>query len=310
MIGGDFNVIRDAKDRKSGVIYHKKSKEIIDNFINAEGYSDIWRTQHPDKLFFTHMSRDYRTWSRIDYFLVSNSLEPMCDCTGITPSVNTDHSLISLEFNCSENKRGPGIWKFNNKVLEDKRFIDELNNMLEQYNNMYQHLEHTDFWELMKFEITQFSRNYAAKVAHTKKENKFKLYIKLGGMQSELICDDIPDPQLVNNMNLVRAEIQAFEIKDAKQSAFRCKVNWTKDGEKMSSYYFNLEKRNYNSKTMRFAYKNDGSLTKDYRELLDVQYEFYNELYSANDKVKFNLINEGDVMLCRFERQNGNRHHN
>ena len=56
VIGGDFNVVRDAKlDRSKNIIYHKKCKLFWDNTIEEENLVDVWRVQHPEKRMLTYM---------------------------------------------------------------------------------------------------------------------------------------------------------------------------------------------------------------------------------------------------------------
>ena len=43
--------------------------------------------------------------------------------------------------------------------------------------------------------------------------------------------------------------------------------------------------------------RRDGSLTKDYTEILNMQFDFYQELYSSDHNVSFNLINQSGVVL-------------
>ena len=43
--------------------------------------------------------------------------------------------------------------------------------------------------------------------------------------------------------------------------------------------------------------KKNGYLTKDYREILDIQYEFYRNLYESDANVEFNLLNETGINL-------------
>ena len=101
---------------------------------------------------------------------------------------------------------------------------------------------------------------------------------------------------------MVIKEIKSFEVNDAKCSAFRCKQNWVKHGEISSKYYFNLEKRNFLGKTMYIVHQNDVSLTKDYREILNLQYSFYKDLYTRDDRIKFGLVNESGTCIDYVQR--------
>ena len=295
--GGDFNVIRDPmKDRNNGVVYHKKCKAVIDAHIESQNEVDVWRMQHPDKKYFTYM-RGPATWSRIDYFLLSQSLVSNCEQSSIIPSVCTDHSCISIVLKTCEGKRGPGTWKFNNELLNDQNFQTELEKVVLGCKRSFHYLRGTEFWDLLKFEMKQFSRDFAKAKNQVEKYEKFVLYEKLECMQTEYLMDEIKDKELESDINSVKTELKAFETVDAQRSAFRCKKSWLMYGEKCSKYFFNLEKRNYLSKTMYIVKKRDGSLTKDYTEILNEQFVFYKDLYTRDEKVTFDLKNKTGTRL-------------
>ena len=111
-----------------------------------------------DKKVFTWMQpRDKPKWSRIDYFLISESLRTKCLKSEILPSISTDHSLITLECNLQECKRGPGLWKFNNELLEDPKFVEETTQLLQKFKETYSFMEPIQKWELLKFEVAHLS---------------------------------------------------------------------------------------------------------------------------------------------------------
>ena len=80
IIGGDFNIVRDAKlDHNANVIYHEKCKESIDSMVEKQDLIDIWRVQNPEKKYFTYMKAKQKTsWAWLDYFLVSQSMHCRC----------------------------------------------------------------------------------------------------------------------------------------------------------------------------------------------------------------------------------------
>ena len=66
---------------------------------------------------------------RLDYVLVSDSLQETIKTTEIITSVQSDHSAIKLTFlPLHEGSRGKAYWKFNNYLTEDKQFIEGLRN--------------------------------------------------------------------------------------------------------------------------------------------------------------------------------------
>ena len=53
---------------------------------------------------------------------------------------------------------------------------------------------------------------------------------------------------------------------------------------------------------MYMVRKPDGQLTKDYGEILNVQYDFYKDLYTSNVSVKFELRNELNIKISEQKR--------
>jgi len=62
---------------------------------------------------------------------------------------------------------------------------------------------------------------------------------------------------------------------------FRSKCRWIENGEKPTKYFYNLEKRNYNRKTISELRKQDGVEIREEKEILKVIQEFYEDLYST-----------------------------
>ena len=48
--------------------------------------------------------------------------------------------------------------------------------------------------------------------------------------------------------------------------------------------------------------KSSGELMKDYREILNEQFHFYDALYTSNPEVKFTLVNQTDTKLSEQQK--------
>ena len=197
------------------------------------------------------------SWSRIDYFLISESLQTRVVESSISPSVCSDHSLISITVDISETLRGPAVWKFNNELLNDSEFIKNLKDKIQLCRKSFAYLPQVELWDLLKFEIKQYSRDWVVSKVQESHIHRFYLYEKLSRMQVELLHDPCEKPEvcLIRNIDLVHSELEAYEIRDAKKAAFRCKKTWIASGETHSKYFFNLEKRNFNTKTVYMVHK-------------------------------------------------------
>ena len=299
ILGGDYNVVLKAEvDRSSNVIYNNENKEVLLTEMENLTLVDIWRQMHTSEKKFTWMrGRNKDEWSRIDFFLVSSSLVQQCQSCDIHSTVISDHSMVSLELCCTDlTKRGPGCWKFNNELLNDELYCREIENIMRGVSRAYEYMPGIEFWEMFKFEITNFTREFARNKEYDKKGYHFELNDKLNVLQQKLLCN-VTEPGLHGQIDRIENELTAFEIQDARRSAFRCRLQYTRYGEVPSKYYFNMEKRNFLTKTMYVARRRDGTLTKDYREILNLQHDFYSELYKSDEKVNFTLQNLNHVIV-------------
>ena len=278
---------------------------MIRSLMENDNLIDIWRLMNPDSNKFTWAKTQQNkvSWSRIDYFLLSENLVQRTLSSEINPSICSDHSMISIELDTCDTKRGPGLWKINNELLQDKDFISEVKHLVIGIKRIYHYLSKIDLWELIKFEIANFARKFSRKCSQQKKVNKFRLYDLLSSMQDEMIIDSELDPIFARNMQRVKKEIDSFETEDSKRATFRCRMRWVEGGDKCSKYFFSLEKRNYTNKTMYMVKKRDGMITKDYREILQEQKCYFEKLYEFDANVKFTLENKSGVWLSDAQKE-------
>ena len=298
ILGGDYNVVQNPNmDRNDDKRYNNLALETIKDWQIEEGMWDVWRIRNPEGKRFTWVkSRPVISWSRLDYFLISENLVAKTLDSDIMPCIHTDHSAVKLEVNISDNKRGPGSWKINDNFLNDETFVRNVTDLVLGIRRIHDYLDECELWELIKSEVVKFCKQFGRNKARIAEENKFELYKILSAIQEKLVRNDANE-HLLTNMNRVKNEIDSYETRDAQRSAFRCKREWIRLGEKPSKYFLNLEKRNYTKKTMYVVTKKDGSLTKDYREILNVQHQFYEELYTRDNRVSFNMTNDSNIKL-------------
>ena len=102
----------------------------LKRIIQSKCLEDIWRRRFPQKRMFS-WSRGSKS-SRLDYWLISESLDSQVDTVDYIPCVFSDHDIALLKLNLSITKNGPGIWKMNSSVIKSnlfkKCFIDMWNN--------------------------------------------------------------------------------------------------------------------------------------------------------------------------------------
>ena len=92
---------------------------------------------------------------RLDYFLVSKQLSGTTINSDILFAPDTDHSAIQLHFLSEDLKqqKGPGFWKFNSSLLEDKQYFSDLRDNLIHFIEKYRDVEDLGLkWDLVKMD--------------------------------------------------------------------------------------------------------------------------------------------------------------
>ena len=127
--GGDFNLFFDVNlDTEGGSPKLKiKSLSKLLSMMSENDLCHIYRIRNPEAKHFMWCRKSPFKQRRLDCFLVSDTLQENIKAVGVIPSVQSDHSTITLTL-CpvSENVRGKAYWKFNSSLTHDNYFIDSL----------------------------------------------------------------------------------------------------------------------------------------------------------------------------------------
>ena len=73
-----------------------------------------------------------------------------------------DHAAVSFKVQSNDFvQRGPGFFKFNNSLLNDKCSVEGLRKKIPEYKGKYNCLENKRFyWDMLKIEIRSFTICY------------------------------------------------------------------------------------------------------------------------------------------------------
>lgn len=130
IIAGDWNcTLNPIKDRSTGVDQtHNKSRSAITHFIKELNLLDIWRHFKPDEIAYSCYSGTYKTFSRIDYFLVSATLISKINNCFYDPILLSDHGPCGFIYIDEALARDPPRWS-----LLDDNFIEYIGKEIENY---------------------------------------------------------------------------------------------------------------------------------------------------------------------------------
>lgn len=289
LYGGDFNLVLDPLLDKVGVINNPKqnARRVIQQEIQDHDLIDYWRQSNPNTKRYTWMHRKPSfVGSRLDFWLVSSSLTQFCSKTDVPPAFISDHSPITIQIKTSTNERGKGIWKLNNSLLEIPEYVDMINLLIDNTIADHEGEDVRLVWEVIKMKIRGESIKYSSFKKKTQENKKLALEKKLLEVETS-----------INNHHQVFFDekekwAQLYKIKDDLQelqenktcgAMIRSKAMFFEFGEKMSKYYFQLEKHNYINKTIQKIRNQNGVVLTHSQEILRHQKHFFEELYAQKE---------------------------
>ena len=179
----------------------------------------------------------------------------------ILPSVRSDHSPILLSLNIRNDfKKGPGMWKFNNSLLQNEEYCLQLNETIDNLTLDLENIIDPQMrWEFLKFEIRCFSIKFSKKLAKEKRiqkltvENVVKDYESKGG-------DSVYGQ---NEYITAKNELDVIMENETKGFILRSKCLSYEQGEKSTKYFLNLEKKRAIQGTIRSLVDDNNIESKD-----------------------------------------------
>ena len=135
----------------------------LEIILKENDLCDIFRVQNAYVRCFSWRQKTPLKQRRLDYVFVSNTLQESVTQIEIIPSVLSDHSAVILKLRpLLGDKRGPGYWKFNNSLVNDKQFVSEMNSKIEDYfNEKMVILNPVIRWDFLKSKGRQFCMSYS-----------------------------------------------------------------------------------------------------------------------------------------------------
>ena len=223
------------------------------------------------------------------FFLISSSLATNALEADILPGFRTDHSLITLCIGTKTNPRGPGFWKLNTHFLRDLEYISLIKNTINEVSNDYKDDETVDpvlLWDVLKMQIRASSIKYAKEYKAKQRQSEKTLETDISLLEQKLEGNNLSDAEKNETHKELLVKKQNLEqlIKYKTQgSIIRYKTRWYNEGEKNTKYFIGLEKRHFNSKTMRNLKIDENKTLCTDDEILNEVKRFYQVLYTSTN---------------------------
>ena len=275
---GDFNVTMEAIDRRGLGSNNEKACEVLHEIMTEMNLTEIWRDRNPGVQTFSYQRRKPTiAASRIDYALISRGFDNQIASCFYIPSIRTDHRSFFMSIHFSDHQRGRGYWKFNDSMLRNETFVQELLKNLEQKVQVeYAQLPKKEKWELLKRDAMIFSQQKAIEHAGEKRLIISQLYEKVNELQTKL--DKQYQESTDDLLRRTQSDLEELENEKTLGIMFRSKARWHCEAERNTSYFYALEKSRASAKTTTVLIDEKGKRVTDQKSILNMQKVFYKKL--------------------------------
>ena len=146
------------------MIFTSKYNDIINNLNDTIAFfqlNNIWRLKHPNKRRFTWRQKTPPIHSRLDHWLISESLFDTVEDTDIIPGLRSDHSAITLHLSSIKNQpKGKGLWKLNNSFLQEDKYIKGLIEKVQTWKTECSNIDPRGTWEYSRTKVKHCNLNF------------------------------------------------------------------------------------------------------------------------------------------------------
>ena len=226
-----------------------------------------------------------------------------------TSGSRTDHSAITLKLKLQESVRGRGYWKFNNSLLKDKKYVDEVKRVIEEVKQTYvinlqgeRNIPNEDVMfninnQLFLETLLVIVRGQTIKYSSFKKKQSLaeerKLEEEILDLET-LVNDDLFNASNQTLQTLSQKRSRLTEIRKAKIEGvmLRSRSRYQELGEKPTKYFFGLENRQYTNKVMNKITDSNGVEHTDTQDILNCQKQFYENLYDEIPVLENDSLND------------------
>ena len=258
IVAGDFNACLKKTDRSPESAKMDKSDVAFEYMLKHTLLKDTWQIGKSSSPGFTYFDKKSRSYSRIDYILVSEKLLYDLNNVCITqPVKNTnviDHMALKATYNCYTSKKGPGYWKLNNDILKDKNYADGVRHIIKCVQEEYKGFEsHQLMWEILKVSLKEFSMKYCETHAKAKSDLVKLSQKKLDETNENIALLSAKQVLTSDDKNMLETfQVQKLELENnlgsyyndkAKGHWVRSRTKWIEEGEVNSRYFLGLEKQ-------------------------------------------------------------------
>ncbi|PIK62472.1 pol-like protein [Apostichopus japonicus] len=297
ILAGDFNtVLNTYVDKYPSTPNPDSSRKSLKLIMSEYELVDIWRERHPSLIQFTRTASNHKTASRIDRFLLNKQLVRYVKSCSISRYPDSDHDMVELKLDFTLFPRGPGVWIFNNSILEDTSFCSEIRDLIERekqktcYDNNF-----LQWYDVLKDSLKRTAIKFTKVKSRLSRTHQRKLRKQINHERAKAQKYQDYDTTRLRNLEFQLDETTRADIRGA---ALRSRIKWFEEGERSSKFFLNLEKSRQSKKVMRQILTDEGAIINDQDDIIHEQSRFYRTLYTAEPSVSI----QSEVLLSQLSK--------
>ena len=260
--------------------------------INGERQKFTWKVGNP-----------IRKRARLDYFIVSESLVSMISEVTIVPGYRSDHSIVTMELNLTNQKRGKGFFKMNTSLLMDKDFGQIIEKAKRDTVSVYSlpvyshsfiqecptEVEMTIswslFWETFILNLRTETITYSIYKRRRSNEEEFKYIRDIQKMEK---VEGNMSNEMQSRLTIYREKLEEIRKTKIEGIITRSRIRWYEEGEKSTAYFLGLEKRNYVNKLIAALRDKTNEKKTKQTEIIEILVQHFSDLFAERpiDRVK------------------------
>ncbi len=305
---GDFNTVFSKMDIAEGMVFKSDSgRRELKCVMEENNLVDVWRERNEGIREFSRQQvvRNFICRSRIDFLISKRDLLKLIDSIFYRETNLSDHKVLWIQVDMSGIKRGPGIWILNTEILKDENFKEKIVEFIkkEQENQMHKE-EKRIWWDNLKYDIGKCAREYSRIIQKIKKRKEEEIRIEL---RDELSKEDFNIQKTV----MLEDKLREIEERKFKGAMIRSKAKYLVEGEKCTSFFFNMEKNRQRAGMIKELIGRRGEKVKKTEDILKEIKYYYEMLFKSEgvdrEEMDFLIgkikrkIDNNDKILCDKE---------
>ena len=282
-VAGDFNIRLGKLDSSRDSFRASRASVKLQNILDEFSLLDSWRTQHPQSKSFTWRRLRPIQQSRIDYMFVSEHLmQNHVVRTSIDAGIMSDHSIITIDMQFSSAPRGPGLWMYNNTLLENESHVNEVKAEIKKAQSclgIYQgNLDKGVKLEMLLSSIRVLAIRKGKQLAYERRREEQELYDKVNQLEAKIANEHTDDD--VDEYENVKNRLDEFKEHMGNIAILRSHAIWMEDGEKSTKYFLRMARTRAAQSRISTIQSDNGVCIRGNKQILDECVKHFSAIYS------------------------------